>query len=81
MLFPVTTHTRSYDKLSYRCKRFKLLYTVLHGQILGNPGMMNAVGTEWVTPGLPSSGYGIGHAWVTEDDKGQVSRKHDFVEC
>ena len=33
---------------------------------------MNAVGTEWVTPGLPRmshecSGYGMGHAWVTED--------------
>ena len=41
--------------------------------------MMNAVGTEWVTPGLwngsrlgyrsddECSGYGMGHAWVTED--------------
>ena len=32
---------------------------------------MNAVGTEWVTPGLPRisecSGYGMGHTWVTED--------------
>ena len=33
---------------------------------------MNAVGTDWVTPGLPRmshecSGYGMGHAWVTED--------------
>ena len=29
----------------------------------------NAVGMEWVTPGLPSiqcSGYGMGHAWITE---------------
>ena len=34
---------------------------------------MNAVGTEWVTPGLPRmidecSGYGMGHAGVTKDD-------------
>ena len=34
---------------------------------------MNAVGTEWITPGLPRmthecSGYGMDHAWVTEDD-------------
>ena len=62
--------------------------------ILGNPGVthsvptafiMNAVGTEWVMPGLPRmqwvqngsprgyrgySGYRMGHAWVTEDTVG-----------
>ena len=46
----------------------------MHRSILGNPGVthsvptafINAVGTEWVTPGL-CSGYGMGHAWVTED--------------
>ena len=33
------------------------------------PGLPNAVGTEWITPGLPNhecSGYRIDHAWVTE---------------
>ena len=48
--------------------------------ILGNPGMthsvptafiMNAVGTEWVTPGLPR--MGMGHTWVTEDGFIQAS--------
>ena len=39
---------------------------------------MNAVGTEWVTPGLPRmidecSGYGMGHVWVTEDESNPVS--------
>ena len=62
--------------------------------ILGNPGVthpvptafiMNAVGREWIMPGLPMmqwvlngsrlgyrgySGYGMGHAWVTEDTVG-----------
>ena len=30
--------------------------------------MMNVVGMEWVMPGLfECSGYGLGHAWVTDD--------------
>ena len=34
---------------------------------------MNAVGTEWITPGFPRmthecSGYGMDYAWATEDD-------------
>ena len=52
--------------------------TCKYTSILGNPGVthsvptafvMNAVGTEWVTPGLnhECSGNGMGHAWVKED--------------
>ena len=52
-----------------------------HYIILGNPGVTRSyplhssvyvVGTEWATPGLPTmnaaSRYGMGHAWITEDD-------------
>ena len=36
---------------------------------------MNAVGTEWITPGFPRmthecSGYGMDYAWATEDTVG-----------
>ena len=44
---------------------------VQNGSHLGHRGYMNAVGTEWVTPGSPRihecSGYRMGHTWVTED--------------
>ena len=46
---------------------------------LGYQGwLMNAVGMEYVTPWLPRmidecSGYGMGHAWVTEDESNPVS--------
>ena len=42
----------------------------------GLPRMVNAVGTEWVTPWVikdgECSGYGMGHDWVTEDGECSV---------
>ena len=65
-----------------RCNRNKHLMTIsffeCSGYGMGHAWVANAVGTEWVTPGLPMqwvwngsclgyqcSGYGMGHAWVT----------------
>ena len=38
---------------------------VRNGSRLVNPRMLNAVGTEWITPGLPRMLNAVGTEWIT----------------
>ena len=52
------------DQLSNFFKLYKFKYSMATN-ILGNPGVTHSVPTAFIID--ECSGYGMGHAWVTED--------------